>query len=420
MIAAGIVGAAPAVQLLLEYEGPSRPRPKARRSRSPLREAARVGNADVFRLLPRLRRRSPRRLPTALPPHQLLRVRQALDVGGAGPLARTPPTDRGLRPTLTGSHLRAAAPGRRDRRDAGSRSRRGRAKPAAAARNRQPFIEKTGCVSCHHNSVVAVGPADWRRRHGYRFDEAAFEARADAHRHVPGIASRTHACRTSPSPDAQDTISYLLVGLSAARATRRQGHGCPGAVADAETGGRRAMARGDAPPADRIERHRSDGDVDACSAAVRAEGLSGMNATRAVERARDWLASATGARSPRTGRSACSGLAWAGAGAEALVSVPRASCSRVQRSDGGWSQEPAMESDAYATGEALVGTSRKWRRPRRAIQRFVVAWNTCCARSSRMDRGSSSRERCRSRCTSKAAFRTAPINGFRRQPRRGP
>jgi squalene cyclase len=25
-----------------------------------------------------------------------------------------------------------------------------------------------------------------------------------------------------------------------------------------------------------------------------------------------------------------------------------------QRSDGGWSQEPSMESDAYATGEALV------------------------------------------------------------------
>ena len=39
----------------------------------------------------------------------------------------------------------------------------------------QPFIKKTGCVSCHHNSVVA-STLDLARRYGYRFDEAAFEA----------------------------------------------------------------------------------------------------------------------------------------------------------------------------------------------------------------------------------------------------
>jgi hypothetical protein len=46
------------------------------------------------------------------------------------------------------------------------------------------------------------------------------------------------------------------------------------------------------------------------------------------------------------------GLAWGGAPASAIREEAR-SLAALQRAEGGWSQLPAMASDAYATGEAL-------------------------------------------------------------------
>jgi squalene cyclase len=46
------------------------------------------------------------------------------------------------------------------------------------------------------------------------------------------------------------------------------------------------------------------------------------------------------------------GLAWGGAPASAIREEAR-SLAALQRADGGWNQLPAMDSDAYATGEAL-------------------------------------------------------------------
>ena len=107
-----------------------------------------------------------------------------------------------------------------------------------------------------------------------------------------------------------------------------------------------------APAADRIERHRGDGAVDARAAAVRTEGEPRRGTRRAIGRARDWLASAKGeVTEERAFR--LLGLAWAEAGEEALKAAARDLLS-LQRSDGGWSQEPSLESDAYATGEALT------------------------------------------------------------------
>jgi hypothetical protein len=46
------------------------------------------------------------------------------------------------------------------------------------------------------------------------------------------------------------------------------------------------------------------------------------------------------------------GLAWGGAAA-AVIRQEARSLAALQRADGGWSQLPAMVSDAYATGEAV-------------------------------------------------------------------
>ena len=47
------------------------------------------------------------------------------------------------------------------------------------------------------------------------------------------------------------------------------------------------------------------------------------------------------------------GLRWTDAGRSAITAAGRALL-REQRRDGGWSQLPTLESDAYATGEVLV------------------------------------------------------------------
>ena len=47
------------------------------------------------------------------------------------------------------------------------------------------------------------------------------------------------------------------------------------------------------------------------------------------------------------------GLAWAAAPADAIRTSAKALLAG-QRQDGGWAQLPALETDAYATGQALV------------------------------------------------------------------
>jgi hypothetical protein len=72
---------------------------------------------------------------------------------------------------------------------------------------------------------------------------------------------------------------------------------------------------------------------------------------KAIVRAVAWLEKAT----PVTNQDHAFrllGLAWGGAPTSAIRAEAK-SIAKLQRADGGWSQLPAMTSDAYATGEAL-------------------------------------------------------------------
>jgi squalene cyclase len=73
---------------------------------------------------------------------------------------------------------------------------------------------------------------------------------------------------------------------------------------------------------------------------------------RAVDRARDWLEHAT-ANATEEHAFRVLGLSWARA-RTALITAAARQLLAVQQADGGWAQLPAMTSDAYATGEALV------------------------------------------------------------------
>ena len=135
VIAASIVSSTSAVQLLLEY-GAS-PFPAKNQDPIPLQVAARIGNADVFRLLldygadsirsqrappshllHAMRRAGRHRWPAALRPHPAAGYGPAADAGDAAtPRAR----------------------GWRGNNDGGCGSRRGRAEPAALAGHRRAF-----------------------------------------------------------------------------------------------------------------------------------------------------------------------------------------------------------------------------------------------------------------------------------------
>jgi len=345
VVAAGIVGAAPAVQLLLEY-GAS-PFPAKAGDPVPLQAAARVGDADVFRLLldygadasgigaPFLRINC---LPCA----------QQLGVAGDGRLARTPPPDRGLRPTLVDSRPRAAAGSFTTVTTATVRAAVERSLPLLQGIG-QPFIAKTGCVSCHHNSVVSSAVLT-ARRNGYRVDEQAVSAsRSRIAAYLESWRERT--LQNSGIAGGQDTINYLLVGLSA------DGH-APDRATDAQAMWlrRRQAADGHWPLAT-LRPPIESNDIEVTAVSMRALQLyapktSRAEYDRAIGRARDWLASAKGDVTEEKAFRLL-GLAWAEAGKEQLGTAARELLA-LQRSDGGWSQEPSLESDSYATGEAIT------------------------------------------------------------------
>lgn len=344
-IAAGIVGAGPAVQLLLEY-GAS-PFPEKTGDPVPLQEAAIVGNADVFRLLLDYGA-DPAGLSARLLRVRCLRCAEQAGVAGDGPLARTPPPDRGLRPTLTGLPPRAPAVTVTAVNAASVRSAVDRSLPVLQ-RIAEPFIAKTGCVSCHHNSVVSSAVLT-ARLEGYRIDEQAVGA---SRSRIAGYLEswRERTLQGLAIAGGQDTITYLLVGLSA-----------DGYPADAATDAQaiwllRRQAVDGRWPVQTLRPPIESNDIEVTAMAMRAVQLyvpvtHHADSTRAIVRARDWLVAAK-AEVTEERAFRLLGLAWAAAGQDALEPAARELLA-AQRSDGGWSQEPSLESDSYATGEALT------------------------------------------------------------------
>ena len=344
-IAAGIRGSAPAVQQLLEY-GAS-PFPAKAGDPVPLRLAARVGNADVFRLL--LDYGADRAtLDAGFLRTFCLACAEQLGVAGDGPLAPTPPPETGLRPTLSALPPRAAVVGEATMTTATVRAAVARSLPLLQ-RIAEPFIARTGCVSCHHNSAVSSAVLA-ARRNGYRVDEQAVSAsRARIAVYLESWRERT--LQNAAIAGAQDTINYLLVGLAA------DGHPSDRAT-DAQV---LFLMRRQSPdgrwPVQTLRPPIESNDIEVTAMSLRAVQLYAPPArrpesARAVARARDWLTSARGeVTEERAFR--LLGLAWAEAGADAQQTAARELLA-LQRSDGGWSQEPSLESDAYATGEALT------------------------------------------------------------------
>jgi ankyrin repeat protein len=236
------------------------------------------------------------------------------------------------------------------------------AKPAASARaalerslpllqrTDSLFLPKSGCVSCHNNTLAAMSVAS-ARKHGIAVDETI------AAHQVKSIATyleswRERALQGVGIPGDSDTVSYILLGLAAEKHP-----------ADEATD---AMARylktQQWPDGNwRILAHRppiesSDVQVTAASVgAIRAYAPKAQRAEydAAIRRAAAWLRNAP-VKTTEERTFQLLGLKWAGA-SESDDAIRRGSQALVaeQRHDGGWAQIPTLQSDAYATGQAL-------------------------------------------------------------------
>jgi ankyrin repeat protein len=210
-------------------------------------------------------------------------------------------------------------------------------------------MKKSGCVSCHNNTLTAVTVSAVRASGG-RVDEDT------ARSQVKAIGAYVESWRERilqgmGIPGDIDTLSYILVGLAA------EHHPADDATA--------AMARfiKDHQLPDghwAIFAHRpplESSDIQVTALSMRSLQLYAPTRHAAaykasIEAAAAWLAQAT----PKTTEDRVFqllGLQWAGKARDTVRTRGRELLAE-QRPDGGWAQIPTLNSDAYATGQALV------------------------------------------------------------------
>ena len=211
------------------------------------------------------------------------------------------------------------------------------------------FLRKSGCVSCHNNSLTAMSVARARDLGLPVNDEIARSQLKTIGTYIHGWRERV--LQGDGIPGQTDTVSYILLGMAAE-------HYGPDEATDALA---YYVKRKQAPDGRwRIKDHRpphESSDIQSTAVALRAIQVYGLKAQRteyekAVQRAAQWLESAQPANTEdRTFQ--ILGLTWAGVSKDFIRKAAR-SLLAEQRPDGGWAQIPTLESDAYATGQALV------------------------------------------------------------------
>jgi hypothetical protein len=211
------------------------------------------------------------------------------------------------------------------------------------------FIQKTGCVSCHHNSLVAMAVAT-ARQHGFRVDEkvAASQVKA-AGAYIEGWRDRS--VQGIGIAGGQDTVSYILFGLLSEHYPSDAGTDAQAfflKIRQSPDGRWRIAAR--RPP---IESN----DIEVTAVSMRSLQIYAPKARQAefqqaIDRARDWLVTAK-PESTEERAFRLLGLFWA-KGPQATIDEAARELIADQRPDGGWSQTPTLTSDAYATGQAIA------------------------------------------------------------------
>ncbi len=211
------------------------------------------------------------------------------------------------------------------------------------------FFKQSGCVACHHQNLTAIAVTAARQK-GIRVDEAAAaEHQRTVKFFLTGVLD--FLLQRIDLPGAPDIALYSLTGLAA-----------EGYAADSIT---------DAVALNVAMQQRDDGSwsvggvsrapIEESNIARTVMGIRALRTygapalrrgfERRIERARIWLAAAK----PRTTDDHAMlvrGLKLIGM--DNAVPAAAAKLLTLQRADGGWAGNPNLESDAFATGEALV------------------------------------------------------------------
>ncbi len=218
------------------------------------------------------------------------------------------------------------------------------------------FFAKSGCISCHNNSLTAM-TLTTARSAGIKLKEInETTERGQIHTTSTYLDSnRERALEGLGIPGGPDTVGYVLLGLVAEKFPSDE-------VTDAYAMYLRSRQLADG----RVARQALRPPLEASDIEVTAIAMRIMQVyappsrkaeyAKAVQLSEDWLQEAQ-ARSTGDLVFQLLGLVWNGGDREAIRKVA-GKLLPLQRPDGGWSQTPLIASDAYATGQALYALNQ--------------------------------------------------------------
>lgn len=217
------------------------------------------------------------------------------------------------------------------------------------------FANNTGCISCHNNSLTAMTVGAARKR-GFQIDEKSDATQVKVNASIlEKLRDRMHQGAILSFEDnfTETVVAYQLLGLYA-----------EGYKPDLNTDTtalyilQRQHANGEwpAPTADTRPPLCMDY-IGQTALSMRALQLYTPKANaeeyrKAIRLATNWMANAHSYNNDDRGWR-LAGLAWAGTNKAATAQAMKELLD-TQHADGGWSDLPAMQSTAYATGKSLV------------------------------------------------------------------
>ena len=237
------------------------------------------------------------------------------------------------------------------------------------------FSTKSGCVSCHNNSLTAMTMSAARKQ-GMRVDETTATAQVKANVEFLGhVREILHQGFLIPVGDyfSENMMGYILMGLSA---EGYKGDLSTDAVAMHILWRQTADGSWRYPVADTRQPLCLDF-VGQTALAMRGMQLytpaaEAWKYKQAIARGAAWLATAPTHNNDDLSWK-LTGLAWAGTNKPAMQKTARELLA-AQKSDGGWSDLPSMESTAYATGKSLVALRLAGTPVSDAVYKRGVAW----------------------------------------------